>query len=180
MIRRFSIALAAIAITAALTSSCSTFTANRDAARVDGDHLPVTQYESILQGLAQAPDSFGMQPVGPEGLPGQTARGILGKWVIHALMSATLAQKGVTISADDRKAVEDTIGSGAGADIWAKLTPELQAFVVDDQTIQPLFEQTFGADAGKALSDAATAATVVIDSRYGMWDASTGQVVPAR
>lgn len=180
MIRRLSIALAAVVLAGTLTSGCSTFTANRNAASVNDQHLSVKQYQAMLAGLAQAPDAFGIAPVGAEGLPGKTARGILGQWVTNTIMSEALASKGASVSTADRKALEDKILAGNAAAVWKQLSPELQSFVLDAQSLQPAFEAAFGTDAAQTLTNSAKAATVIIDSRYGMWDVATGQVVATR
>jgi hypothetical protein len=180
VIRRICSVFAAVALAGTIASGCSTFTSNRDAASVNGHHLSVKQYEALLTGLAIAPDAFGIAAVGPEGLPGKTARSILGQWVSNMIMSDTLTKKGVTISAADRKALEDKITGGNAAGVWATLGPSMQTFVIDAQALQPAFQTAFGNDAAKVFSDATTAAAVTIDSRYGMWDAATGQVVATR
>ncbi len=181
MIRRLTIALAAVAIAGIVTSGCSTLTSARNAATVDGHHLTVKQYEGLLSGLAQAPEAFGIPAVGPEGMPGQTARGILGQWISNVVMTKALAKKGVTVSAADRQAAQDKIVSNpANTQVWNRLGADLQAFVIDAQVLQPAFQNAFGADAGKVLSDAVSAAKITVDSHDGMWDPATGQVVATR
>ena len=180
MIRRFALALATVALAGTGTTGCSTVTSARNAATVDGHHLSVKRFEALLAGLAQAPDAFGIPPVGATGMPGKTARSILGQWISNTVMANALAKKGVTVSVADRKAAEDKIASGNAATIWATFSPDMRAFVIDAQTLQPAFQQAFGTEASKALSNAASVAKINVDSHDGMWDAATGQVVATR
>ena len=180
MIRRFSAALVALALTGILASGCSSVSTTRNAADTNGRHLTVAQYQLLLQGVAKSSDTFQIPPVDATGMPGTTARGILGQWVSNVIMSDALVAKGVPVSAADRKAAEDKILSGNAATVWAGLSDELKSFVLDSQTLQPAFAAAFGADAQATLITAAQSAKVSIDSRYGMWDSATGQVVATR
>lgn len=180
MIRRFSVALAALAIAGTLASGCSSVSTTRNAASTNGKHLTVAQYQLLLQGVAKSADTFQIPPVDATGMPGNTARSILGQWVSNVIMSDALTAKGVPVSAADRKAAEDKIVSGNAATVWNSLSAELRSFVLDSQTLQPAFAAAFGADAQARLIKDAQAAKVSIDSRYGMWDAATGQVVATR
>lgn len=182
MIRRFSLALALLSacLLGAGASGCSTFSSNRNAASVNSHDLSVQRYQLLLEGLAQNPATFQIPPIGPEGLPGTTARGVLGQWIANAIRTDELARKGITVSAADRQSFEDQLSTGDAANLWAQLSPELQEFVLDSQVLSPVFADTFGADAQQALEQAARAARITIDSRYGMWDIETGQVVPTR
>ncbi|CAB4865078.1 unannotated protein [freshwater metagenome] len=180
MIRRLSVTLAALTLAATLTSGCNTFSSNSNAAVVNGYALPVKQYEAILAGVAQTPETFQIPAVDATGMPGTTARSILGQWVSNAVMTSALASKGVTVSAADRKVAEDAILAGKAAAVWATLSPGLKSFVLDSQTLQPAFTKAFGTDAQAALEKAARASKITIDSRYGMWDAVTGQVAATR
>jgi len=184
VIRRLSIALAAVAFAGIATSGCSTVSTHRNAVSVvdaTGKHdLSVKQLEILLSGQAANAEAFGFPAVGPEGVPGAAARKVLLQWISTTLMKTALDGKGVSVSDADRKAVADTFSTGPSGEIWKKLAPELQLFVLDAQTLPAALKKTFGDSASTTLGQTASVAHISIDSRYGMWDPSSGQVVQSR
>lgn len=181
MIRRLSIALAAVAFAGIATSGCSSVSTQRNAVSVvdaTGRHeLSVKQFETLLTGQAANAEAFGLAAVGPEGVPGSSSRKILLQWITTTLMKTALDSKGVSVSDADRKAIETTFSTGPSSEIWKKLAPELQSFVLDSQTLPTALQKTFGDGASTALGQTALAAHISVDSRYGMWDPASGQVV---
>ncbi|MEI7752811.1 MAG: hypothetical protein WCJ32_00145 [Actinomycetota bacterium] len=184
MIRRLSIALAALAFAGITTTGCSSVSTQRNAVSVvdaTGRHeLSVKQFETLLTGQAANAEAFGFPTVGPEGVPGSAARKVLLQWITTILMKTALDSKGVSVTDADRKAVETNFSTGPSSEIWKKLAPELQSFVLDSQTLPTAVQATFGDGANTALGQTAASANISIDSRYGMWDKTSGQVVPSR
>ena len=177
MIRRSIVALAALVLAGSVTSGCTTFSANRNAATVNGTDLGVSEFETYMQGFADNPDAFQVAPATAAGLPGDTARGILTAWIRNSILAGALAERGASVTPAQRKALEDQILAGGAAGVWAKLSGPMKAFVLDAQSVEPAFNAAFGDQAQAQLAALLSAAHVTIDSRYGMWDPVTAQVV---
>lgn len=178
MIRRPFVALAALVLAGSIASGCTTFSSNRNAVSVDGSDLPVAEFEAYLQGFADNPEAFQIAPASAAGLPGATARGILTQWITNSIQASALAERGASVTPAQRTALEDQILAGGAAGVWVKLSAQAKAFVLDAQSVEPAFNAAFGADADAVRGQLLSSARVTVDSRYGMWDPVTAQVVP--
>ena len=177
MIRRSIVALATLVLAVSAMSGCATFSANRNAATVNGTDLGVDEFEEYMQGFADNPDAFQVAPATAAGLPGDTARGILTAWIRNSILADALADRGASVTPEQRKALEDQILAGGAAGVWAKLSAPMKAFVLDAQSVEPAFNAAFGDQAQAELGGLLSDASITIDSRYGMWDPVTATVV---
>ncbi|HRE00846.1 MAG TPA: hypothetical protein PLV68_06075 [Ilumatobacteraceae bacterium] len=126
--RRFSVAtLASLTAVAALTTGCATFTGNKHAASVNGEHLAITDFEAML---VDAPN-LGLQDSDTSGeYSGDTARALLGVWVSATAISTGLAERGLTISDDDRAVAQARYSSSDPA-TWEKLSVPTKELLIN-------------------------------------------------
>jgi hypothetical protein len=128
VIRRFSVALLAAALTGTIASGCSTFSKNKDAAEVDGTSLSVDDFEAITNDLSTAGQIEA--PVAGE-FTGATTRTVLSRWIVSHLLSGALDASGSPIDAATRTNAETALKSTAGA-AWDTLDKATKTFLVDE------------------------------------------------
>ncbi len=129
MIRRLPAALASVALAATIASGCSTFTKNNNAATVSGRHLSITEFETLSNDLAPAPNSFGEKD-------GNTVRGILSAWVRITALIESLKAKGLTISDAQRAAAEKSLSASETG--WATFKPSTKTLEIEFSASQTL------------------------------------------
>lgn len=152
--------LAACALTAALAlTSCSTFSANDDVARVNGAELTQDELGAMLDsalGQALLQDA----PIGGE-VRAETARRLIGLWTAVTAIVDT----GVVVA--DPASAEPGLAAQFG-DSWTSAPEVLKQLEFDFVAVTDAIE------AGELTEDEVYAivadADISIDSRYGDWD----------
>jgi hypothetical protein len=132
VIRRLSAAAVAVVLTSTVASGCSTFTKNKEAAKVDSTSLSVDDFQTIsddfvVAGQIGAPASGEYQ--------GTDQRNILTRWVFSQLLAHQLVAAGTPIDAKARSAAEASLQQQA-ADKWGPLHPVTKAFLIDELAAQ--------------------------------------------
>ncbi len=141
MIRRFSAALTTIVLTGMLASGCSTFTKNRDAASVNGRHLPVGDFEALARDFGDAPDAKGE-------LTGDSVRQVLTQWVTTNLLGKILASRGTNVDDAARASAEASLKTDTK---WAGYNASTKQILIDQRAQQiALYEHVY--DAGPSTS----------------------------
>lgn len=171
MNRRSPIARAALVaglLVATLTlSSCSTFTANSEAASVDGHSLSQDDLQAMLEsGLAQS--ALGAEVTDGQ-IPANSARSLLSAWITQAI----LRDNGIGADAD-RISIEAQLAS-SNAETWDAAPQLMRDLYIDVLATNPVID---GGEVDLAeLRAMVSGADVAVDSRYGRWDPERGAVV---
>ncbi|MCU1361318.1 MAG: hypothetical protein JWN99_2607 [Ilumatobacteraceae bacterium] len=169
MIRRS--ALAAGALVVALTlSSCSTFNANNEAARVGSTTFQIDDFQTYMHDYLAANDPT----ADSSQIDGETARGLLSNWVGDQLIIQFLSSKGIQITDADRTPIATQLDSRLQA-AGVTISDSTHDLVVESGAARTVFQNS---QVAGALGPFAKTVDVVVDSRYGYWDADTGAVVP--
>lgn len=132
MIRRFSVALAALALTSTIATGCSTFSKNSEAVKAAGTALTVDDFETMSSDFADAGSIT--QPVNGE-YDGSTQRNLLTRWIYTELLAHELATAGTPIDDKARTAAETSLKEQA-ADQWPALHPITQSFLITELAAQ--------------------------------------------
>ena len=105
-------------------------------------------------------------------IDGDIYRGVLSTLVGIEIETNALADAGTPLTQANLDAATQELSTRQG---FADATPALVDFVARGLALQPLFEAKFG-----TLNDyvAKTQPDVLIDPRYGYWDATAAAVVP--
>ncbi|MCU1395176.1 MAG: hypothetical protein JWM34_3604 [Ilumatobacteraceae bacterium] len=127
VIRRLSVSVAAVALTATIASGCSTFKKNDEAAKVNGKVLTVDDLQAMTNELVTAQQIAA--PVAGD-VSGVSVRSVLSKWIVSKLLSDALAKAGSPIDAASRTDAETTLKASLTG--WANLSPITQALFVDE------------------------------------------------
>jgi hypothetical protein len=136
VIRRLSVAVAAVVLTATAASGCSTFSKNSNAAEAGGDELSVKDFETIANDLASVATATKMdrlQFTEDGEVDGGAARLLLTEWVTTHVIFGALDDAGTVIDDATRTSAETTI-SGVFQEDWAKFSATTKQFLIDDQT----------------------------------------------
>lgn len=171
MIRRLFVTCCSLVLVATTATGCSTFTKNQNAATANSHTLSVKDYEKAL---AELRDVVATTNYDGDDATGEFSRNMLGNWVIANLALDQLTDTGNAPTADAVKASEISAASRVGQN-WDKFSQTtrdflLPAFVVGDY---------LQANPSVKAPDFSTG-HVQVDSRYGSWDGTAGQLVPTR
>jgi hypothetical protein len=164
VIRRAVIALVAVLGLA----SCSTVSANDDAASVNGHDLSQDDLHDMLESdlatlLLQAAPTDGVAN-------GNSVRALLSAWVV----STALIDTGVGADADRAQVAADLAADPQLGEGFTAAPEALRELLVDSRILG-------GADPAltteEQILSVTAAADIDVDSRYGYWDDTTGYVV---
>jgi hypothetical protein len=141
VIRRFSVAVAAVVLTGTVASGCSTFSKNDQAAKAGGSALSIEDFQGIIADLTKSSATASATNSTLAGDPttttlpdiaGSDGRGILTRWVASHLLTAALAKAGSPVDAAAiTKATADMTALAAAA--WPTFSPATQKFFVDER-----------------------------------------------
>lgn len=165
MIRRSVFATGALVAALAL-SSCSTFSANDDAASIDGHHLTQDDLQLMLESdLGQS--LLNNQPVDGV-IDAGSARGLINAWL--QLTAFTDAGLGADVDTTDiEKNLQESTPS------WDAAPQVMRDLAIKNIAIGTLLQNgdIDRTSAEKILTDA----DIAVDSRYGRWDGEVFSVV---
>lgn len=165
-------ALAAVALSASLTSGCSTFTDNNLAAKVGGHELTIDDLNEINKDLPKLSGDDTMVPDALGEYNGTVVRQALSLWANSAGLIAGLESGGTVVSAEDRQAAATTL-EGQDAATWAVLSPATRELLIDFNAGQTALESSSGAtdpEAARAVYDQGVAVSGVVCIRIMAFD----------
>lgn len=169
--RRMARVLAPAIVVGALVSSCATFSANDQVARVGDVALARDDFESYVAEVLEVTQP-GLENTTIEG---DRARGAVSQWIIDELIRQYLADQGIEITDADREAAQANLAGELEAQ-GITLSERTTAFLVESAAARGVFDQT---QEPGSLLEFATGADVSVDPVYGVWDVDAGSVVPA-
>lgn len=163
MIRRlFPIAVSLVAV--ASLAACATFTANDEAASVNGVALERSDLELYTRELFD---------ITTPTVTADSPRQVLTNWVIDELVRQYLAQQGIGIDDASRDEATRQVTTGLSG----------QGLTVSDATLAFLVDSTAARIAYNAsqpdgaLRPFAESADIVVDPRYGAWSLDGAQIL---
>lgn len=169
--RRLARVLVPAVAAAAMLTSCATFNANDEVARVGDVALDRAEFESYVAEVLEI-----TQPGQPNTtIEGDRVRGAVSQWIVDELIRQYLADQGIEVTDADRAAAQARLDEDlATQDIT--LSEDTAAFLVESAATRDVFDAT---QEPGALLEFATAIDVSVDPVYGVWDLDSGSVIQA-